>query len=71
MNILKWKKIRGSVRDDPPYDATKIPYGAVALIQPEGLKFHRVINNDSWYIDTNKHQYKINDFKWYNDSMQA
>ena len=23
------------------------------------------------YIDTNTHQYKINDFKWYDDSMQA
>ena len=41
------KKIRGAVRDNPPDEAAKIPDGAVALIQSEELKFHRVINNES------------------------
>ena len=31
----------------PPDDTAKIPDGAVALIQSEELKFHRVINNES------------------------
>ena len=44
------KKIWGAVRDNPPDDTAKIPDGAVALTQSEDLKFHRVINNESWYI---------------------
>ena len=31
----------------PPDEAAKIPDEAVALIQSEELKFHRVINKDS------------------------